>query len=230
LVKKLIFICMKKELEEKLYKEFPLLYAEHKLPMSHTCMCWGFEHSDGWYNLIYKLSSKLERLIKKQMDETKIADKECVCGCKLTDHNYSMNNTCTTVHKISYYPFKNNWFTVPKSKPLMIYKSILQKFKLWINMLCKFISPVIYKKVKCSCKGYEEYHATASQVKEKFGTLRFYGNNFTDEMDKLVDAAERKSAKTCEYCGKPGKQRNGGWVRTLCNTCNKTLDKEEEIE
>jgi len=228
LVKKLIFIYMKHELEEKLYKEFPLLYAEHKLPMSHTCMCWGFSHSDGWYDLIYELSSKLEPLIKKQMDETK--DKTCFCGCDCIAHNYLINNKCIAVHKIPYHPFKKMWFTVPKSKPLAIYKKIIQKFKLWINELCEFISPVIYKKVPCSCKGYEEYHATASQVKEKFGSLRFYTNGFTDEMDKLVDEAECKSEETCEYCGKPGKRRNDGWVRTLCDTCNTTTDKEEDIE
>lgn len=39
------------------------------------------------------------------------------------------------------------------------------------------------------------------QVKEKFGSLRFYADNTTDEEDKLIDFAEALSIKTCVGCG-----------------------------
>ncbi len=61
----------------------------------------------------------------------------------------------------------------------------------------------------------------ASQVKEKFGTLRFYTMGCTDEMDKHIDEAVAKSAITCELCGSPGTLRPGGWWATLCDGCNK---------
>lgn len=61
----------------------------------------------------------------------------------------------------------------------------------------------------------------ASQVKEKFGTLRFYLSHGTDEMFKIVEEAERKSVTTCEDCGKKGKLRKGGWLRILCSSCHK---------
>ena len=54
------------------------------------------------------------------------------------------------------------------------------------------------------------------QVKEKYGTLRFYMSAETDEMSRLIDAAETESSKTCEICGKPGKMNNGPWYTTLC--------------
>jgi hypothetical protein len=60
----------------------------------------------------------------------------------------------------------------------------------------------------------------ASQVKEKFGGLRFYMTGQTDEMDTLIDAAEDASLVTCERCGQPGKPRNSGWIRTLCEKCD----------
>lgn len=61
------------------------------------------------------------------------------------------------------------------------------------------------------------YSACASQVKEKYGTLRFYMTMSNDEMDALIRETERKSAKTCEICGKPGKRKNeGGWISTAC--------------
>ena len=56
----------------------------------------------------------------------------------------------------------------------------------------------------------------AVQVKEKFGTLRFYMNSGTDTMYKIIEKAEAKSAKTCEVCGKPGKLRGTGWLYTSC--------------
>jgi hypothetical protein len=58
---------------------------------------------------------------------------------------------------------------------------------------------------------------TAAQVKEKFGTLRFYYSGGDDEISGMVRMAEAMSSVTCEECGTPGKQRGGGWVRTLCD-------------
>lgn len=57
----------------------------------------------------------------------------------------------------------------------------------------------------------------AVQVKEKFGTLRFYFDGGDDDIHGMVAMAEYMSARTCEECGKPGKLRPGGWVRTLCD-------------
>lgn len=56
------------------------------------------------------------------------------------------------------------------------------------------------------------------QIKEKFGTLRFYaGDNTTDEMGERIGEAESESAITCEECGAPGELRQGGWLKTLCD-------------
>ena len=57
----------------------------------------------------------------------------------------------------------------------------------------------------------------AIQVKEKFGTLRFYMSSETEAMSKAILEAERRSAVTCEVCGEPGKPRDGGWASTLCD-------------
>ena len=57
----------------------------------------------------------------------------------------------------------------------------------------------------------------ASQVKEKFGTLRFYTDGGDDVTRGMVHMAESMSAVTCEQCGNKGKMREGGWIRTLCD-------------
>lgn len=57
----------------------------------------------------------------------------------------------------------------------------------------------------------------AVQVKEKFGTLRFYYDGGDSVINGMVRMAESMSATTCEECGAAGKQRSGGWIRTLCD-------------
>jgi hypothetical protein len=66
----------------------------------------------------------------------------------------------------------------------------------------------------------------AIQVKEKFGTMRFYTSImdssaplWADIVWALTDEAEGRTAWTCERCGKDGKLRGTGWVRTLCDNC-----------
>ena len=55
------------------------------------------------------------------------------------------------------------------------------------------------------------------QIKEKFGELRFYHDGGNAKIDGMVAMAEVWAAHTCEQCGKPGKHRTGGWVKTLCD-------------
>ena len=57
---------------------------------------------------------------------------------------------------------------------------------------------------------------TVVQVKEKFGTLRFYVNGATEEQHHYISFAEAMSSRTCETCGKPGKRLGRGWIYTAC--------------
>ena len=136
---------MDEKLDNKLCQDFPNLYADRHADMRQTCMCWGFP-GNGWFDLLYDLSAKLEKLI------------------------------------------------------------------------------VDIKNQHPDC----EYLPRASQVKEKFGTLRFYMSSSTDEMHKLIDEAEAKSAVTCEECGKPGRLHGTGWYSTSCLDCTskETLEAE----
>lgn len=61
-----------------------------------------------------------------------------------------------------------------------------------------------------------------TQVKEKWGILRVYISPHTDEAQAIVDRAEADSKTVCEDCGKPGRLREGGWLRTLCDDCKRT--------
>ena len=102
---------MKEEFDKKLVEAFPLLYGDRRAPIQSTAMCWGFSCNDGWFDIIWDLSSKLEPLIQKFIDENPTA----------------------------------------------------------------------------------EVHPRASQVKEKFGGLRFYMTHASDEIRELIGEAEALS-------------------------------------
>ena len=56
-----------------------------------------------------------------------------------------------------------------------------------------------------------------TQIKEKFGGLRFYYDGGDDYIDGLVSMAELWASNTCEVCGNKGRTRSLSWVRTLCD-------------
>ncbi len=130
---------MNKELDEKLVRDFPKIFAQRNLPMTETCMYWGFECGNGWFWLIDNL-----------------------CGCI---QRYIDNN--------------------------------------------------------------EKEQIEAVQVKEKFGTLRFYVNSYDDIVSGMIWLAEAMSAKICENCGSTvGIKSSTGWIRYLCPECMEGYKKE----
>lgn len=87
------------------------------------------------------------------------------------------------------------------------------------NFLSKlFKNPRLYGRwIKKDVKQLE-----AVQVKEKFGTLRFYntgGNNTTEE---LICMAEALTGEICADCGSFNNVKaTGGWITYLCEKCMK---------
>lgn len=60
----------------------------------------------------------------------------------------------------------------------------------------------------------------ASQVKEKYGTLRFYYSGGDDYIAGMVWLAESMSATICEDCGSTKNvTQTKGWIYTLCEEC-----------
>lgn len=68
-------------------------------------------------------------------------------------------------------------------------------------------------------------HFEVFQVKEKFGSLRLYGDSSYDYgtpnamlIGTLINDAEKRSETICEQCGLPGQLlvRNRGWFFTAC--------------
>lgn len=89
---------------------------------------------------------------------------------------------------------------------------------LLLRGLCEEIRAICNERAGTSCK--------ATQVKEKFGGLRFYvqicepddeESLIFDRIHEKIDEFERKSTTICEKCGAPGKLRKMRWISTLCD-------------
>jgi hypothetical protein len=139
---------MRQELDTLLCEKYPKMMVNRNKNMQETCMCWGFECGDGWFNILDQLMSNIQ-------------------------HHIDWNN---------------------------------QNFD----------------------KGYKQYkqvaQVTLDQVKEKFGTLRFYYTGGDDIIDGMVRMAESMSGCTCEECGNIGKSRGGGWIHTYCDPCEEARE------
>lgn len=83
-----------------------------------------------------------------------------------------------------------------------------------IDNLCKDI--IMY------CNSHNCPVPVVTQVKEKFGGLRFYTNGTVWEIDKMIEDAEKESYKICEECGSKQNvemRKLHGWLTTLCDEC-----------
>ena len=69
-----------------------------------------------------------------------------------------------------------------------------------------------------------------TQIKEKYGTLRWYDNGVPEDIFKeymdIINKYEELSAKTCICCGEEAETRNvGGWYEPLCDKCFRETEK-----
>jgi hypothetical protein len=79
---------------------------------------------------------------------------------------------------------------------------------------------IIYSACAAIKKLGGDSHFQFGQIKEKYGSLRLYCHGGPEGIWDIIDAAERESYGTCEYCGsKDNVTSEGGWITTLCKEC-----------
>ena len=57
------------------------------------------------------------------------------------------------------------------------------------------------------------------QIKEKYGSLRWYDSGNTSAGYDILEKYERISARTCICCGKPATRITSGWISPYCDAC-----------
>ena len=212
---------MNSELTQRLVKRFPVLYQDYHSPMTQTCMCWGFDHGDGWFEIIWQLSLAIEeelgyswlqkrwflvkkgffrrwnRVVYKLSPAQDDKRKQEGSGTKEDPYRWVVVEKAPRdcLARLAW-----KLFPPPRFDDYRSWRAKLQRlgFKAFVRWPHTGLAVV--------------------QVKEKFGTLRFYCGG-TEAIAKYVRLAERLSSVTCEDCGKLGKANDSGWIRTQCDAC-----------
>ncbi len=172
---------MSPELDTKLCSNYPKIFADRYGDMTKTCMCWGFDCGDGWYNIVNQLCANIQHHIdwRNQQRDRAIKFNEMIVEAgygnldPLREHYAGWTNRDQRIEED----------------------------------LAKGLRPVAEPIPQ----------VVATQVKEKFGALRFYYDGGDEHISGMTRMAEAMSAVTCEQCGAPGRQRGGGWIVTLCD-------------
>ena len=81
--------------------------------------------------------------------------------------------------------------------------------------MCKEIRAALYK--QDGLKAIFAYRI--EQIKEKFGTLRWYDAHSTHEIQEIIRKYEELSAHTCINCGATATWISKGWISPYCDKC-----------
>ena len=183
---------MSPELDKQLCNKYPKIFIDRNKSPQETCMHWGFEVGDGWYQLIDVLCEALTYTFTTSVEVDEEDGK-----------------------RLGIEPYKD-----PKGEVFYFFS-------------------------------VEPPQVIADQVKEKFGTLRFYyhleysadntslvatkkypdleaiNKRYSDYIDGIVHFAETASSRTCEVTGAEGSMHvRDGWYKTL----NENVVKTEKYE
>jgi hypothetical protein len=192
---------MKQELDALLCEKYPKMMVNRNKNMQETCMCWGFECGDGWFNILDQLMGNIQ-------------------------------------HHIDWKEKQQRWAVEHNAMVAQCREGI---FDLFEDSMKSVVDPEYKEKrlAELLANGFREVpetiaQVTLDQVKEKFGTLRFYYTGGDDYISGLVSMAESMSGITCEGCGAQAKTNwpkaenggIGGWVRTICAPCETKREEE----
>jgi len=200
------------EFEKRMTRTYPLLYSDMYGNPCQTSMAFGFDVRPGWYSIIEDLSLKLENLIIPIYNEA-MENKSSLCyGCGRVRKFHWLFYIYYTV----IYYFKN------RRKAMGLFSKWRKRDKWLKKPLWRTLYFILFKfRWYRPCKKWVPLYPKASQIKEKFGTLRVYMTYETNEIERFISEAENLSSKTCEECGSIGVLRNDTWIRTLCDKCVK---------
>jgi len=177
---------MSPELDNKLCEKYPKIFINRSKSPQESCMSWGFEVGDGWYDLLDTLCEALTYTYNTSIE----VDEEDGKLFGITPYNHLMG-------KQSYY------YRV--EAPQVVADQVKEKFG--------------------SLRFYYhlEFDKENARLEEKYPDLKEVNKRYRDYIDGIVHFAEIASARTCEVTGAPGQLHvRNGWFKALNTEVAKT--------
>lgn len=180
---------MRDELDELLVKKYPKIFRDRHGDMRNTAMVWGLECGDGWFNIIDALCVNIQSHVDRSRKDR----------ARALRFNRALARAKAGDMTGLYYYHQ--------------FKRSAEFSEYTIKTAQGSLARGKEQEVLNACP-----QVVAVQVKEKYGTLRFYYDGGDEYIRALTNMAESMSARTCEVCGAPGKRNSFGWIQTLCKT------------
>jgi len=91
----------------------------------------------------------------------------------------------------------------------------------WYPIIKKLVETIHENDTRLNLEKNINHITKVTQIKEKFGGLRFYVTATSDENWEAIKKAEEESFFTCEECGSKEDvgRWNDGWILTKCKKC-----------
>lgn len=191
---------MKEDLDSALCKKYPKIFVNPNSSEQESRSYFGFECEDGWYNILDKLCENIQRYI-----DWKNSQRERIIARNQMIIDAGRNPRDWAKFDEYYKEYTPGSREIERKRIISGERDI--------------------DKVPAGCP-----QVIVQQVKEKFGSLRFYYQGGDECIEGMVRIAEAISEITCEECGSPGIVRRGGWVRTLCNKHENEYQQRKDYE
>ncbi|MDB4314438.1 hypothetical protein N9955_00255 [bacterium] len=203
-----------KDFDKYLIEKYPNLFPKDEDGNIRQPDC-GIYCPEGWEFIVDNLCGCINACVKQYSNEQ---IKKFRYKVKLWFYRKTVNKICYKLCKI-FDPYKNhprNFMTQEEKKTL----DRENEFELVLNRKIRKIED--WFRPRYDFKKVYPDKVTISQIKEKFGGLRFYYSGGDEAISGMVCLAEQLSYRTCERCGQKGElDQSKNWMITLCEDCKK---------
>ena len=229
---------------EELMEMCKILYQDRNKPMTQTCMCWGFECGEGWYEVLKRLSCELEALNLQFYDKYKVRIQADQVKEKFGTLHFYYSVVCDNYTEeglrakavIDDFEEKNaqNYFGIKTIVDKKGYTSDEVDEK--GNKHSVWHPPVTHSE---ATKNVEEFEAMKKEQKAAYDILREKGYyDMSDEQKVIIEYLENEAFSrvrkaeddcynVCEDCGSQigtdwsPRCETTGWITYKCEKCAK---------
>ena len=226
-----------------------ILYCQKDLPMTKTCMCWGWECGEGWHEILKRLSCELEALNLLYYDKYKVRIQADQVKEKFGTLRFYHTVVCDNYNEIGIEANKViDAFETKQDNGYFGLKSVCDQKAYYTDekdndgKLVKVWHPAKYHtEVTLHKEEYEQMKAAADEahkrlVESGYDEITPEQKVIMEYLDSEANARIRKAEddcyNVCEHCGwQIGTEysprcETSGWITYICEKCATKVGKD----